>query len=209
MSHLEKELELNCLEATDELQINTVTQQPRQQNSEKPKPTCHYCKKPSHYRNQCRQLKQEKDQTRKNMNSADNSNNKNGSRQTNSNSNNKVSNNTIANNINIQKDRRPRPVYPHCQTCGRTNRSVVKCYFEANAANKPPLRNIRPEGQNQVLQRNAQSNSDGNVEVAAQALSKKRNVFTPELHVTDLRQLKYLNIHKFPSLSGSNPRRHL
>ena len=45
VSDLEKELELNCLEAPDEMQINTVTQQASQQNSEKSKPTCHHCKK--------------------------------------------------------------------------------------------------------------------------------------------------------------------
>ena len=38
VSHLESELELNGLEAPDELQTNTVTQQPTQQNSEKSKP---------------------------------------------------------------------------------------------------------------------------------------------------------------------------
>ena len=37
--HLERELDLNCLEAPDELQVNTVTQQPKQQNPEKPKTT--------------------------------------------------------------------------------------------------------------------------------------------------------------------------
>ena len=42
------------------------------QNSEKPKPTCHHCKKPGHYRNQCRQVKREKDQARNNTNSANN-----------------------------------------------------------------------------------------------------------------------------------------
>ena len=42
--HFEKELELNGLEASYELQKNTVTQQDTQQNSEKPKPTCHHCK---------------------------------------------------------------------------------------------------------------------------------------------------------------------
>ena len=62
VSHLERELELNGLEAPDEKPINTVKQQARQLNSEKPKPTCHPCKKPGHYRNQCRQLKREKDQ---------------------------------------------------------------------------------------------------------------------------------------------------
>ena len=74
VSHLERELELNGLEAPDEMPINTVTQQAPQQNSNKHKPTCHHCKKPSHYQNQCRQLKREKDQTRNITNSA-NSNN--------------------------------------------------------------------------------------------------------------------------------------
>ena len=39
--HLEKELELKGLEAPHELQINTVTQQATQQNSEKPKSSSH------------------------------------------------------------------------------------------------------------------------------------------------------------------------
>ena len=58
--HLERELELNGLEATDEMPINTVTQQAPQQNSNRPRPTCHHCKKPGHYQNQCRQLKRGK-----------------------------------------------------------------------------------------------------------------------------------------------------
>ena len=69
VSHLERELELNGLEAPDEMPLNTVTQQAPQQNSNKPRPTCHHCKKPGHYQNQCRQLKREKDQTRNNTNS--------------------------------------------------------------------------------------------------------------------------------------------
>ena len=72
VSHLEKELELNVLEASDEMQINTVAQQASQQNSEKSKPTGHHCKKPGHYRNQCRQLKREKDPIRNNTNFAEN-----------------------------------------------------------------------------------------------------------------------------------------
>ena len=147
--------------------INTVTQQAPQQNSDKPKPTCHHCKKTSHYQNQCRQLKREKDKTRNITNSANNSN---GSAQTNSNPNNKVANNTEANKKNIQRDRRSRPVFPPCETCGRTKHSTDKCYLGANAANRPPPRNRRPEGQNQVQQRIVQSNSDGNVQAAAQTL---------------------------------------
>ena len=85
VSHLERELELNGLEATDEMQLNTVMQQDTQQNSEKPKPTCHHCKKPGHYRNQCRQNKREKDQVQNNTDSAANNKNNNGSAQTNSN----------------------------------------------------------------------------------------------------------------------------
>ena len=44
VSHLERELELNGLEAPDEIPINTVMQQAPQQNSDKPKPTCHIVK---------------------------------------------------------------------------------------------------------------------------------------------------------------------
>ena len=169
VSHLERELELNGLEAPDEMPINTVTQQAPQQNSNKPRPTCQHCKKPGHYQIQCRQLKREKDQTRNNTNSA---NNNNGSAQTNSNPNNnqnKVANNTKGNNINNQRDRRPKPVFPPCETCGRTNHSTEKCYLGANAANRPPPRNRRLEGQNQSQQNNAHNNSDGNVQAAAQA----------------------------------------
>ena len=146
-SHPEKELELNGLEAPDDLQINTVKQQTTQQNTKKPKPTCHHCKMPSHNRDQCRQLKREKDQAQNNnTNSAGNNNNKNNVGQMNSNSDNKISNNTNANNTNNQKDRKPRPVYPTFETFGKTNQSKEEGYFRANAANRPPRRNRRPEG---------------------------------------------------------------
>ena len=82
VSRFEKELELNVLEAPDERPIITVTQQASQQNSGNPKPTCHLCKKPSHYQNQCRELKREKDKAQNHTTSA---NNNNGSAQTNSN----------------------------------------------------------------------------------------------------------------------------
>ena len=165
--HLKRELEINVLEAPDAMPINTVTQQPPQQNSNKPRPTYHHCKKPGHHQNQCRQLKREKDQARNNTNSA---NNNNGKAQTNSNpNNNKVADNNKGNNINNERDRKPRPVFPPCETCGRNNHSTEKCYLGANAANRPPPRKRRPEGQNQGQQNNVQSNSDGNVQAEAQA----------------------------------------
>ena len=52
VSHLERELELNGKEAPNDMPMNTVTQQAPQQNSNKPKPTCHHCKKPGRYQNQ-------------------------------------------------------------------------------------------------------------------------------------------------------------
>ena len=57
VTHLERELELNGLEAPDELQINTVSHNSANADADRTKPTCHYCKKPGHYRNQCRLLK--------------------------------------------------------------------------------------------------------------------------------------------------------
>ena len=168
VSHLERELQLNGLEAPDEMPINTVTQPAPQQNSNKPRPTCHHCKKPDNYQTRCRQLKREKHQTRNNTNSA---NNNNGSAQTKPKPNNKFAYNTKGNNINNQRDRRPRPVFPPCETCGRTNHSTEKCHIGTHAANRPPARNRGPEGQNQSQQKNAQNNSDGNVQAAAQALN--------------------------------------
>ena len=171
VSHLEKELELNGLEAPDEMQINTVMQQDTRENSEKPKPTCHHCKKPGHYRNQCRQLKRRKDQVQNNTDSATNNKNSNGNAQTNSNPNQKETVANKANNANNQRDKKTRPVFPPCETCGRTNHSTERCYLGANAANRPPPRNRRPEGQNQAQQRNTQNGSDGNVQTAAQPLN--------------------------------------
>ena len=43
VTHLERELELNGLEAPDELQINTVSHNTANANAERPKPTCHHC----------------------------------------------------------------------------------------------------------------------------------------------------------------------
>ena len=54
VTHFEKELELNGLEAPDELQINTVSHNNANANADRPKPTCHHSKKPGNYRNQCR-----------------------------------------------------------------------------------------------------------------------------------------------------------
>ena len=171
VSHLERELELNGLEAPDEMQLNTVIQRDTQQNSEKPKPTCHHCKKPGHYRNQCRQLKREKHQAQNNTDSDAKNTNNNGSAQTNSNPNQKVPVANKADNLNNQRDRKPRPVFPPCETCGRTNHSTERCYLGANAANRPPPRNRRPEGQNHSQQYNAQNNSNGNVQAVAQPLN--------------------------------------
>ena len=48
VTHLEIELELNGLEAPDELQINTVSHNTVNANADRTKPTYHYCKKPGH-----------------------------------------------------------------------------------------------------------------------------------------------------------------
>ena len=45
VTHLKRALELNGLEAPDELQRNTVSQQTTNTNADKPKPTCQQCKK--------------------------------------------------------------------------------------------------------------------------------------------------------------------
>ena len=51
------------------------------------------------------------------------------------------------------------------------NLSTDKCYFGAQAANRPPPRNRRRDGQDQVHQTNAQNNSNANVQAAPQTLN--------------------------------------
>ena len=102
-----------------------------------------------------------------NANSSGKKNNNKSGGQIKSNSRNKISNNTNANNTNNQADRKPRPVYPPCETHGKTSHSTENYYFGANAANGPPPGNTRPEGQ----QRNAQNISDGIFQAAVQTLN--------------------------------------
>ena len=136
VTHLERELELNGLEAPDELPINNVSQQPTNTNADKLKPTCHHFKKPGHYRNQCRLLKKQREQTEIIQNIPGNKN----SDANTSNPSNNVNNNDNNHKNSNRADRKPKTVYPPCETCGKTSHSTEKCYFGANAANGPPPR---------------------------------------------------------------------
>ena len=166
VTYLEKELELNGLEAPDELQINTVSHNTANLNAERAKTTCHYCKKPGLYRNQCRLLRGQREQTEKNQN---NPGNKNSDANT-SNPNGNVNNPNNNKNRNRAK-RKPKTVYPPCQTCGKTNHSTEKYYHGANAANRPSRRQRRPERQNQVQERANQKDSNETIQAAAQNLN--------------------------------------
>ena len=68
VTQLERELEIDGLKAPDELQVNTMSQQATNTNAEKPKSTCHHCKKPGHYKNHGRQLKKQKKQAESTQN---------------------------------------------------------------------------------------------------------------------------------------------
>ena len=167
VTHLERELELNGLEAPDELQINTVSQNTVNANADKTKPTCHYCKKPGHYKNQCRLLKKQREQTDDNQNNPGNKNSDANTSNPNGNVNNPNNNNRNSNRAETQ----PKTVYPPCETCGKTNHSTERCYRGANAANRPPPRQRRPERQNQVQRRDSQNGSTEINQAAAQNLN--------------------------------------
>ena len=106
VTHLEKELEPNGLEAPDELQINTVSHNTVNANADKPKPTCHHCKKPEQYRNQCRLLKKQRQQTEKNENNHGNKTSVANTSNPNSNANNPNTNNKNSNRV----ERKPKTV---------------------------------------------------------------------------------------------------
>ena len=122
VTHLERELELNGLEAPDELQINSVNHNTSNANADRPKPTCHHCKKPGYYRNQCRLVKKQREQTE---NSQNNPGNKNSDANT-SNPNSNVNNHKNNKNSNGAEGK-PETVYPPCEKRGRTNHSTEKC----------------------------------------------------------------------------------
>ena len=65
----------------------------------------------------------------------------------------------------------PKTVYPPCETCGQTNHSTERCYHGANAANRQPPRQRRPERQNQVQERAIQNDSNENSQAVAQILN--------------------------------------
>ena len=177
VTHLEKELELNGLEAPDELQIITVSHNNANTNADRTKPTCHHCKKPRHYRNQCR-LKEQREQTENNPNNPGNRN----SDTNNSNPNSNVNNNDNNKNSN-RAEKKTKIVYPPRGTRGKTNHSTEKCYHGANAANRPPPRQRRPERKTQVQEGANQNDSNE----TTQDLNSKYHVFTPELRLTDRR----------------------
>ena len=74
VTHLERELELNGLEAPDKLKINNMNQQITKTIADRPKPTCHHCRKPGHFRSQCTLLKKQREQTENNQNNHGNKN---------------------------------------------------------------------------------------------------------------------------------------
>ena len=161
-THLERELELNGLEAPDEQQVNIVSQHATHINADRPKPTCHYCKKPGHYRNQCRLLKKQREQTEKTQ---DNPGNRN-SDADNSIPDNKTNKNNHINYKNCNRaEGKPETVYPPSKTCGKTNDSAERRYAGANAANRPLPWKSKPQ------QLDAQDSVTGCVRATAQHIN--------------------------------------
>ena len=103
VTHLERELELNGLEAADELKVNTVSHNNANANADRPKPTWHHCKKPGHYRNQRRLWEKQRKQTENTENTPGNKNNDAKNSNPNNNVNNKNHNNYKNSNIAERK----------------------------------------------------------------------------------------------------------
>ena len=168
VTHLERELELNGLEAPDELPINIVSQHATHNIADRPKLTCHYCKKPGLFRNQCRLLKKQREETENTQNIPGNRN----SDADNSIPDNKTNNNNHINYKNCNRaEGKLKTVYPPCETCGKTNHSAERCYVGANAANRPLPWKRKPEEQSGHFQQDAQNSTIGCVRATAQYLN--------------------------------------
>ena len=163
VTNLERELELKDFEGPDELQINTVSHKSANANADRPEPTCQNCKKPGHYRNQCRLLKKQRERTESNQKNLGNKN----SDTITSNPNSNVNNHNNSNKNSYRDERKPKVVYPLCETYGKTNHVPGKCYYGTNAANRPPPRHKRPKRQNLVQKRANQNVSKETIQTAA------------------------------------------
>ena len=167
VTHLERELELNGLEAPDELQINNVNQQITKTNANRPISTCHHCGKPGHYKNGVDCWKNSENKLKiiriiletKSVTLIPRT---------------RTATSTLiittTKTVN-RAERRPKTFYPPCETGGKTNHSTEKWYFGANAANRPPPQHRRPERQNQVPEKANQSDSIEAPQAAAQNLN--------------------------------------
>ena len=170
VTRLERELELNGLEAPDQLQINTVSHNITYTNADRPKPKCQHCKKSGHYKNHCRLLEKQPEQTENTQNNPGNKNSDANNSNPNSNVNKINKNHNNYKNIN-RAERKPETVYPPCGTCGKTKISAESCYVGANAANRPLPWKKKPEGQSGHYQQEAQNSITGYVLAAAQHLN--------------------------------------
>ena len=99
------------MEAPDDLQINTVSQNTVNANADRTKPTCHYCKKPGHYKNQCRLLKKQREQTDYNQNNPGNKNSDANTSNPNGNVNNPNNNNR--NEVTVTELKRSQKLFTH------------------------------------------------------------------------------------------------
>ena len=162
VTHLEGELEFHGLEAPDDQQISIVSQHATNIYADRPKPTCHHCKKPGHYRNQCRLLKKQREKTENTQSIPGNRN---------SDANNSIPDNNTNNNNHInykncnRAEGKPETVYPPSETCGKTNHSAERCYVGANAANRPLPWKSKPQ------QQDAENSITGCVLATAQHLN--------------------------------------
>ena len=110
-------------------------------------------------------LKKQREQTENNQNIP-------GNKNSDANTSNGNVNNPNNNNRNSNRtERKPQTVYPPCETCGKTYHSIERCYHGANAANRPPPRQRRPERQNQVQERAVHDDSNENSQAVAQNLN--------------------------------------
>ena len=147
VTHLKKELELNGLEAHDELQVNTLNHCATNANTEKPKPTCHHCKNPGLYINHCHHLekkKQQNESTKSNVGKFDSG----------------------TNNSDPNNSKKFKTVCSSCEVCGKTRHTTEKCYYGANAANMSLPWNAKPARHSGPQLTKAQNNITESVHAA-------------------------------------------
>ena len=138
-------------------------------NADRHKLTCHHCRKPGQYRNQCHRFKKQSEQAEKLkiFQETETVASKNLTQTTKS----TLTTTTTTTTKKVTEPKESQKGFTHPVRHAERKTTAQTCFLGANAVSRPPLWQRRPEGQNQAQDRTNPSDSNEVSQAAAQNLN--------------------------------------